>query len=70
MDIVMAYKAPQDQSKHTVSHEWVMGHADEKKRDKPETISPMETENIGCDKEANVRVDENVKPKPFTPLPG
>jgi len=70
MDIVMAYKALQDQSKHTVSHEWVMGHADEKKKDKPETISPMETENIGCDKGANARVDENVKPKPFTPLPG
>lgn len=49
----------------------VMGRADEKKKDhKPETITPMETENIGCDKGANARVDENDTLKPCKPLSG
>ena len=70
MDIVMAYHALKEKSKHTVSHDWVMGHAKEKKKDKPETITDMEHVNEDCDDDANDRVEENISPEPFTPLPG
>ena len=51
-----------------------MGHADVKKKDKPETITPMEHENIECDEEADEKVErmdsEGKTPPPFEPLPG
>ena len=49
MDIVMAYHKLRDESKHTVRGEWVLGHADDKKKDKPKTITDMEIENLECD---------------------
>ena len=51
-----------------------MGHADVKKKDKPETITPMEHKNIECDEEADEKVErmdsEGKTPPPFEPLPG
>ena len=51
MDIVMAYNQLRDKSIHKISHEWVMGHADEK-REKKSEIKPFEWDSIECDKEA------------------
>ena len=48
-DIVMAYKLLLRNTKHTVIHRWVLGHADEKKKDKPAYNTTMEQENIECD---------------------
>ena len=74
MDLVMAYNELRDNSKHVITHEWVMGHADVKKKDKPETITPWEHENIECDEEADEKVErmdsEGKTPPPFEPLPG
>ena len=48
-----------------------MGHADEKKKDKPHTITPLEQVNIECDKEAGiVNGSPAPTPVPFKPLPG
>ena len=33
MDIVMAYNQLRDKTIHKISHEWVMGHADEEMRE-------------------------------------
>ena len=37
MDIVMAYNQLCDKSIHNISHEWVMGHADDKREKKSES---------------------------------
>ena len=51
-----------------------MGHADVKKKDKPETITPMEHKNIECDGEEDEKVEkmdnEGKTPLPFEPLTG
>ena len=51
MDITMVYNELREKSKHKVSHEWVMDHAD-KKCDKRNDIKPFKWDNIECDKEA------------------
>jgi hypothetical protein len=69
MDLVMAWKQLQDDSKHTITTEWVMGHATEKKKNRSE-ITNMEWENEDCDDASNVRVKEDIQPEKFSPLPG
>ena len=49
MDIVLAYNKLRKSSLHTILPKWVMGHADEKKKDDPDKITGVEWENIGCD---------------------
>ena len=73
IDTMMAYTELREKSKHRVSHEWVMGHADEK-RDKESDITPFERDNIECDKEA-VNLVKSMETKgeqaqPFQPLHG
>ena len=74
IDLVMAYNELQENSKHAVTHEWVMGRADVEKKDKPETITPMEHKNIECDeadeKVEKMDIEEGKTPPPFEPLPG
>ena len=70
MDIVLAYNKLRESSQHTILPKWVMGHADEKKKENPDKITDIEWENIGCDAEANARVEQDLPPKPFEPLPG
>ncbi|KAL7536722.1 hypothetical protein ACHAWF_007008 [Thalassiosira exigua] len=41
MDVVMAYRDLRSRIEHSIQAEWVMGHADTKKKDKPETITPI-----------------------------
>ena len=64
MDLILAYKKLQDESIHTVRHEWVMGHADSKKDD-PKKITRIEAVNIDCDNDANDQVERNDRPPPF-----
>ena len=47
-----------------------MGHAEVKKRDNPEEITPLQHDNIACDSEANECVSKGVAAHSFTPLPG
>ena len=70
MNLVMAYKKRVDESKHTINRHWVMGHADVKKRDKPEEITPLQYDNTACDNEANECVSRGVPAHSFTSLPG
>jgi hypothetical protein len=70
MDIVMAYQQLERSTPHTLQRQWVMGHADVKKKDKPETITDREWDNVSCDGAANKCVDDGIEPQPFTPLPG
>ena len=62
MDLVLAYKKLRADTHHTVHHQWVLGHADEKKKDDPKKITAIEWENIACDEEANTRVDQDIPP--------
>ena len=70
MDMVMAYKQLPQHTKHTVKFQWVMGHVDEKKKTKPETIMKLEGENIECDEDTNNCVDQTTEVTSLTPLPG
>ena len=47
-----------------------MGHAYEKKKEKPHMVTKWELENIGCDEAANERVEEIIAPHSFSPLRG
>jgi len=69
MDIVLAYNKLRESSRHTILPKWVMGHADEKKKDDPDTITAVEWENIGCDTEANARVEQDLPPNHLNPSP-
>ncbi|KAL7532799.1 hypothetical protein ACHAXR_004902 [Thalassiosira sp. AJA248-18] len=55
---------------HHIRKVWVQGHADVKKKKDPTKITPMERENIECDKEVDECVQAGTPPAPFTPLPG
>ena len=70
MDVVMAYRDLRSRIKHSLQAEWVMGHADTKKKDKPETITPIEHENIECDAEAEQFAMGPTPSHDFQPLPG
>ena len=71
MDLAMAYKHHLDTCpQHQVERRWVMGHADSKKKDEPETITPIEQVNIDCDRDAGERMELKETPQPFTGLPG
>ena len=69
MDVVLAYNKLKKESKHTIRGQWVMGHTDIKKKDKPDTITLTEKENIECDAEADDEIKNNT-PATFKPLPG
>lgn len=78
MDLVMAYNGIREESKHFVTHEWAMGHADHKDHEKekvPGKITQMGRGNIECEEETNEiwlrewTKRENHLP-PFEPLPG
>ena len=57
--------------KHTlIQHHGVLGHADEKKKDKPKTIKQWEHDNIECDHIANDKAGDSTAPRPFFPLIG
>jgi len=47
-----------------------MGHADDKKRDKPSTITPMEHANIGCDEDTEISIESGIEARSFKTLPG
>ena len=47
-----------------------MGHAGGKKKEKPDTITPMEHANIGCDEDANSCIESGRQSDVFEPLPG
>ena len=47
-----------------------MGHAEVKKRDNPEEITPLQHDNIACDSKANECISKGVAAHSFTPLPG
>ena len=53
MDLGMAYWEPDSKSQHTITRKWVMEHADDKKKEKPDMITSMEHVNIGCADDAN-----------------
>ena len=59
MDLVLVYKKLIKESKHTIVLKWVIGHADEKKKAKPLTITLIEQEHIECDEETNARLAIN-----------
>ena len=73
IDIFMAYNQLRDKSIHKISHEWVMGHADEK-CDKKSDVKPFKWDNIEYDKEADDLVKSmeatGEQAQPFKPLPG
>ena len=73
IDIFMAYNQLRDKSIHKISHEWVMGHADDK-QEKKSDIKLFEWDNIECDKEVEDLVKsmkvKGEQARPFTPLPG
>lgn len=68
--MIVPYKKLREEIQHTVITEWVMGHADEKKKDRPDKITKMEWENIYCDEAAEEEVNKSYPPPRFTPLPG
>lgn len=70
MDIVMAYQQLERQINHQVTRQWVMGHADEKKKDKPESITDLEWDNVSCNRAANEVIESGEHPRSFHPLPG
>lgn len=71
MDLAMAYKKLADNCpQHQVERRWVMGHADVKKKDEPETITPLEHVNIDCDLDAGDRMELQETPQPFQGLSG
>ena len=71
MDLAMAYKQLADSCpQHQVERIWVMGHADVKKKDEPEAITPLEHVNIDCDLDAGECMELQEAPQPFKGLPG
>ena len=72
IDIFMAYNQLRDKSIHKISHEWVMGHANDK-REKKSDIKPSKWDNIKCDKEAEDLVQsmkaKGEQARSFKPLP-
>jgi len=70
MDLVLVYKKLIKDSKHTIILKWVLGQAEEKKKAKPTTITPIEHENVAFDEEVNARVEERAAPIKFRPQPG
>ena len=55
---------------HTVTEKWVLGHASEKKKHAPETITPLERDNSECDADAEQCIQSGIPPCSFTPFPG
>jgi len=47
-----------------------IGHADDKKKDKPRTITLMEHANIGCNEDAELCIEICITATSFKPLPG
>jgi ribonuclease HI len=70
MDVTLAYQKLRSESKHTVDVKWVMGHADRKKKNNPQDITPSEYTNIDCDEEASLRLSDEATPAAFHPFPG
>ena len=70
MDIVLAYKHLEQSTHHTINRQWVMGHADRKKKDNPESITEFEWDNISVDSAADDCVEHGGPPMQFEPLPG
>jgi len=70
MDLVMAYWELEKKSQHAITRKWVMGHADDKTKEKPDMITPIEHANIGCDKDANSYIESSRQSDVFEPLQG
>jgi len=47
----------------------VLGHADEKKKAKLSTTTPIEKEHIEYDEKANLKIEEDATPMKFKPQP-
>ena len=60
MDLFMAYMQLLNHTKHTLKSQWAMGHADEKKKAKSESIKKLERDNIDYDEAANNCVDQDL----------
>ena len=56
MNLVMAYWELEKKSQYTITRKWVMGHAADKKKEKPDTMTPMEHANIGYDLEFDLSI--------------
>ena len=69
MDLILAYQKMWEETKHTVSIKWVMGHVSIKRKYQSK-ITPMEWENEDYDEAANEQVKSIVKAEHVTPLPG
>ena len=55
---------------HTVTEEWVLGHASEKNKHMPETITSLERDNSECDANAEQCIQTGGPPSSFIPFPG
>ena len=68
-DLIMARARLKSIIPHTVTEEWVMGHANEKKKHVPETITPLEWDNSKCDADAEHCTQSGGPPSSFIPFP-
>ena len=69
-DIIMAHNQLKANLQHTVTEKWVMGHASDKKREQPHTITEIERANSECDSDAEHCIQDGTTPRPFRPFPG
>ena len=69
MDVVLAIqKLVHDNTAITITFQHVQGHADKKKM--KSQCTKIEQLNIECDEEAELRVQKDHPPTPYSPLPG
>ena len=61
-DLIMARARLTSIIPHTVTEEWVMGHASEKKKNAPETITLLERDNSECDANAEQCIQTGAPP--------
>ena len=64
-NIIMSHTKLKDESKHTVTGKWAMGHVREKKKECHEAITAIEDDNSECNADTEDCVRGGVRPKTF-----
>ena len=67
--LIMARARLKSTIQYTVTDEWVMGYASEKKKNAPETITPLERDNSECDLDIEHCIQVGGLPSTFTVYP-
>jgi ribonuclease HI len=65
-DLIMARAHLKSIIPHTVTEKWVLGHASEKKKHAPETITSLERDNSECDADAEECIQSGIPPSSFS----